>query len=297
LKRTITIVKNQTALDDRRRPWWAVCGALMLLTGCGALPNLPSFGSKPPPAPAPAPAPAVAQQAPTAEPAAPAPAPESIPPMSQAEIARALSEALVFLETGQEEQALAELRGVIQSEPGNRLAQSLMRQITEDPVALLGRESFTYRVQPGESLSRIAQRFLGDVHLFYALARYNNIKIPRNVAGGQALRVPGKAPPPAPPAPPAQPPSPPPGPTTTPPPAPPPVTKADPAAAAKEAERQRAELIARHTRTARAAFAKQDLDGAIRAWDAVLELDPDSRTAVIERQKVVGLKERLSKVK
>lgn len=290
MKRTITIVKKLTVLDERRRPWWAVCGALTLLAGCGSMPSLPTFGSKPPPA-APATAPAPAPQAPAAEPAAAPPVPEPGPPLSQQEVQRALSEALLFLETGQEELALAEVRSVLQSEPGNRLAQSLMRQLTEDPVALLGRESFSYRVQPGESLSRIAQRFLGDVHLFYALARYNNIKIPRNVAGGQALRVPGRAPPAA-----AQSPAPPPAP------APPPVKpdatpKPDPTAAAKAAERKRADLIAGHTRTAREAFAKQDLDGAIRAWDAVLELDPDSRTAVLERQKVMGLKERLSKVK
>jgi hypothetical protein len=68
-----------------------------------------------------------------------------------------------------------------------------MRQIKEDPQALLGRESFAYRVQPGESLSRIAQRFLNDLHLFYILARYNNIKVPRNLAGGQMIRVLAKA--------------------------------------------------------------------------------------------------------
>jgi CBS-domain-containing membrane protein len=70
----------------------------------------------------------------------------------------------------------------------------------------------------------------------------------------------------------------------------------DPAATQAAAERQKAETIARHTRAARSAFAKQDLDAAIRSWDAVLRLDPENRTAMLERQKVVGLKEKLGKL-
>jgi len=41
----------------------------------------------------------------------------------------------------------------------------------------------------------LAQRFLGDPYSFYALARYNDIKVPRQLAAGQVLRIPGKAPP------------------------------------------------------------------------------------------------------
>jgi hypothetical protein len=78
--------------------------------------------------------------------------------------------------------------------PANRLAQSLLKQIQTDPQTLLGREHFNYRVEPGESLSRIAGRFLKDVHLFYALARYNDIKVPRQLQGGQMIKVPGKQP-------------------------------------------------------------------------------------------------------
>jgi hypothetical protein len=71
-----------------------------------------------------------------------------------------------------------------------------MRQLTVDPYVLMGRESFSYTVRAGESLSRIAGHFLGDIYLFYGLARYNDIRVPRQVAGGQVIRVPGKAPPP-----------------------------------------------------------------------------------------------------
>jgi hypothetical protein len=238
-------------------------------------------------------------------------------------IQRAVASAIEHLEAGEEEAAVAELGRVLQSDPGHRLARNLMRQIKEDPQALLGRESFAYRVQPGESLSRIAQRFLNDVYMFYALARYNDIKVPRLVAGGQMIRVPGKAPPldaPAAPAqsaaaPAAKPPSaaaapvaPPasgpaaaaaaPSPATLPPAVSPPAPAAtalppDPA----RAEREREAAIAKHTREARSAFAKQDLDGAIRSWDAVLALDPKNPTATLERQKAVTLKQRLQRAK
>jgi tetratricopeptide (TPR) repeat protein len=213
-----------------------------------------------------------------------------------------MSAVLDHLQAGQEDQAEAELTRILQSDPNNRLALSLMRQIKDDPVASLGRESFAYRVQPGESLSRIAQRFMNDLHLFYILARYNNIKVPRNLAGGQTIRVPGKAPAAG-----SQPSAPAPAPVAaTPPPVPvqaaPVVSPASAAAnaeaaAASRAARQRSEAVARHSRAARAAFAKQDLDAAIKSWDAVLEVDPENRTAQLERQKVLGLKEKLGKVK
>ena len=40
------------------------------------------------------------------------------------------------------------------------------------------------------ALSRIAGHFMGDIYMFYALARYNDIRVPRLVAGGQVIRVP-----------------------------------------------------------------------------------------------------------
>jgi tetratricopeptide (TPR) repeat protein len=235
--------------------------------------------------------------------------------LSPQEVQRSVAAAIEFLQAGQEEAAEAELNKVLQSDGNNRLAQSLLRQIKEDPATALGRESFPYRVQPGESLSRIAQRHLNDLHLFYILARYNNIKVPRNLAGGQIIRLPGKGPPvsassatapaTAAPAATAAGATSPLGstgavaPSATPPAAQPsaPTAAATEAAAASRAAKARSDAIARHSRAARAAFAKQDLDGAIRAWDAVLELEPDNRTAQLEKQKVLGLKERLGKVK
>ena len=275
--------------------WAAWLASAGLIAGCAQTPS----GSSAPPSPRPAPAaPAAPGASPSGAPATPEP-PANLPPLPAGQVGKTVSNAIELLEAGNEEQASTELQRVLQTEPGHKLAQNLLRQIKDDPVAMLGRESFSYRVQPGESLSKIAGRFLNDVHQFYVLARYNDLKVPRQLAGGQMIRVPGKAPPPAP----APAPVPVPAPATTPVvTAPPKPAPAPPAAseptndAALQAQRQK-EAINRHTRAARAAFAKQDLNGAIRAWDSVLELDPNNRTAQLERQKAIDLKEKLTKVK
>jgi tetratricopeptide (TPR) repeat protein len=210
-----------------------------------------------------------------------------------------------------------------------------LRQITADPVALLGRESFPYTVRANETLSRIAGRFLGDIYSFYILARYNDIKIPRQVSGGQVIRIPGKAPPPgaldAEPRRTDKPASGAPTPTAAPtPPAAPAVaepstwekalTSADAAEKRGDLERAyndyrtatggelstealakseslRRRLVQRYTVNARSAFAKQDLDGAIRHWDRVLQLDPSNDTARLEQQKARALKEKIKSLK
>ena len=275
--------------------WAAWLASAGLIAGCAQTPS----GSSAPPSPRPAPAaPAAPGASPSGAPAAPEP-PANLPPLPAGQIGKTVSNAIELLEAGNEEQASIELQRVLQTEPGHKLAQNLLRQIKDDPVAMLGRESFSYRVQPGESLSKIAGRFLNDVHQFYVLARYNDIKVPRQLAGGQMIRVPGKAPPPAPAPPPVAVPAPATTPVAIPPPkpAPAPAASSEPSTdAALQAQRQK-EAINRHTRAARSAFAKQDLNGAIRAWDSVLELDPNNRTAQLERQKAIDLKERLTKVK
>ena len=106
------------------------------------------------------------------------------------------------------------MRAALKFDPHNVLALLMLRQLTEDSVVMLGKEYFLYKVLPGDNLSKIAERFLGDKYLFYALARYNNISVPRQLQAGQIIKVPGKAPKnpapiPAPPPPPQPPPPPP----------------------------------------------------------------------------------------
>ena len=99
-----------------------------------------------------------------------------------------------LLESGNEDQAEIELQRALNLDPNNKLALNLMRQITADPQATLGRESFAYTVRSSDTLSRIAGRYLGDIYAFYILARYNGIQVPKKVSNGQVIRIPGKAP-------------------------------------------------------------------------------------------------------
>lgn len=291
-------------------------------------PTAPAPGTEPAPAPMPEPPP---------PPPPPPPVSGPVPVPQQQQAQKMAMTAVEMLEGGKEEEAKAELQQALSTDPNNRLAQNLLRQITADPIATLGRESFQYTVRSTDTLSRIAGRFLNDIYAFYILARYNDIKVPRQVSAGQVLRIPGKAPPPgadrdppvrpSPPPPPSVAPSPPPPPPAAPvapppPPAPaepPPGVKAmrsaeaaeragdldralaeynraagmDQAGAAAKAADVRRKLAQRYTQNARAAMAKQDLDGSIRNWDRVLELEPGNDTAKLERQRAVALKEKL----
>ena len=291
-------------------------------------------------APEPQPLPA---QAPLAVTPAPSPAPAPLPtgPVSAAQQQQAhkiAMSAVGMLEQGHEDEARAELQRALSTDPNSKLAQNLMRQITSDPVTALGRESFNYTVRPNESLSTISGRFLGDIYSFYILARYNNIAVPRQVAGGQTLRIPGKAPPPAVaretrPAPAPAPAvereaarvEPAPTPAVAAPAAPPEPTPAERAMHAAEAaerggnlevalvEYRKAaslnedgaeakaaqvqhQLVQRYSLNARTAFARQDLDGAIRSWDAVLKVEPQNETARLERQRALALKDKAKKL-
>lgn len=279
---------------------------MAVLAGCAAPP--PYVKPVAPPVAAPA-APAKVPEPAPVEAAPAAPAPIQVTPATIQTAQRLATSAIEMLESGNEEQASAEIQRALQNDPNNKLAQSLLKQIQSDPVATLGRESFPYRVQPGESLSKIAQRFLGDVHLFYILARYNDLRVPKQLQSGQMIKVPGKAPPagstspaastsggrgnasPAPvaPAPTAE--------AAPPAPAAPAATVSPPVDPAKAAERDRANKVAAATKAARSAYARQDLVAAIRHWDTVLELDPGNTNAKIERQRAVDLKAKLDRLK
>jgi tetratricopeptide (TPR) repeat protein len=219
-----------------------------------------------------------------------------------------------LLDEGREAEARAELVKALCMDRGNPLAESLMRQITADPVAYFaekyGGKSSKYTVKAGDTLSKIAAAYLGDPYQFYILARYNGIGVPKSVHAQQIIRVPGTAPPTVPP-PPL-------------PPAPPPTTgasaqaerlyqagqqalivgekdkaydlfmqsaKLDPKEprARAEVEKLKPELIALHERKARELYARQDLDAAITEWGRVLELDPNNTTALRERQRAIDL--------
>jgi len=103
-----------------------------------------------------------------------------------------LRKAVTLLDAGQPDQARAELTELLAAQPRNAPARRLVEQIDADPKVLLGAKSFSYRVRPGETMSMLAERFLGDSNLFYALARYNGIAAPAHTAAGQDLLIPGE---------------------------------------------------------------------------------------------------------
>jgi LysM repeat protein len=260
--------------------------ALLALAGCKTAP------------PQPAPEPGVATPGTAAPAPAPAPAPVAAPVQrSEAEIRQLLDNARNLLDQGQEEVADAELQKVLESDPNQRTAQALQRTIRDDPTTLYGRESFPYRVAVGDTLAIISQRLLGDANQFYGLARYNGIKVPRQLQVGQTIRVPGKAPRNLPPAPAstAVPASPPPAPAPAPAAPPPPPPAPAPAAAPNpqaEARAKQAQVEAL-SRQARVAMARQDVCGAIGAWNRVLDIDPGNRSAELELAKAQELKKKL----
>lgn len=159
----------------------AVPGATALalvLAGCA---------SQPKPAPAPPPvAPPVAAPTPSAAPAQPQFT--ATPGLTPRERVR---KALGLLGDGEADQARAELQQLKVDQPDSELAQSLLDQIDRDPKQLLGEQSFAYVIRPGETLSVLADRYLGDRFLFYALARYNGISAPAKAEVGQTIQIPG----------------------------------------------------------------------------------------------------------
>lgn len=95
-----------------------------------------------------------------------------------------------LLREGEAGRAETMLRSRLEAEPGDTQARDLLQQIETSPVEYLGESSFQYEVQAGESLSVLAQRFLGNHQLFYILARYNDINNPSLVHSGEMIRIP-----------------------------------------------------------------------------------------------------------
>lgn len=85
------------------------------------------------------------------------------------------------------------LREYLRQHPGDRAAQAMLHQLTVDPEQQLGHASRPYVVQPGDSYSTLAARYLGDPSQFLILARYNGSTNPSLLRVGQTLRLPASA--------------------------------------------------------------------------------------------------------
>src|SRR5215468_10814317 len=111
----------------------AILALTMLVAGC----------AKPKPEPAPAP-PAPAPEPPKVQQPAPQPPPPPRPPTA-AEKAAAQERALLaaeLLQDGKVNETRSELQRSLKLDPHNVLATTLMRQLNEDPTAILGKEYF-----------------------------------------------------------------------------------------------------------------------------------------------------------
>jgi hypothetical protein len=161
----------------------ALVAAAASLGACSSLPQmpampklaLPSFAGAPP------------AHEPAAEAAAaPAPLPQAATPREH--VARALE----FLNEGNAAEARAGLSAALAKSPNDATALHLLKQIDTDPVALLGDKSETYTVATGDTMSGLAERFLDDPLMFYALARYNGLASPKALSAGRTLKIPSR---------------------------------------------------------------------------------------------------------
>jgi tetratricopeptide (TPR) repeat protein len=102
-----------------------------------------------------------------------------------------------LLEVGEAGRAKAELQAYLAEDPKGRYAnrsKDLLMQIDADPQQALGKKHFLYEMLPGDSLSSVAQRYLGDPLKFHLLARYNDLENPSQMKAGQTIKVPGERP-------------------------------------------------------------------------------------------------------
>jgi hypothetical protein len=98
--------------------------------------------------------------------------------------------AIELLGEGDERRAEVELQAALRTDVNATAARRLLDQINGDPRELLRGEARSYTVRQGETMSVLAERFQGDALLFYALARFNDLDAPNEVAEGQVLMIP-----------------------------------------------------------------------------------------------------------
>lgn len=244
----------------------------------------------------PSPAPEPVAAAVTPEPSKPVMPEGPVPgtPAAKAQALQMFKLSAESLNEGNEDAARRDIAEGQRLDPDSKYGQCLARGLSADPEKTLGKASTKYTVRPNETLGRIAQRALGDSCEFYLLARYSGIRVPKQLAGGQVIRIPGRTPlaPPesakaeAPPPPPVEP-----TPAVA-----APAPEPAPSKPALSPQALKAE-IDRHHRDAQTAFRRQDLATAIREWDQVLALDPGNDLARARRQEAIELDRRIRQVK
>jgi hypothetical protein len=112
------------------------------------------------------------------------------PPLSATQEAPAINKLLLSGQTGE---ARKRIKAALKRDPQNAAVQLLRDSIERDPKDLLGPQSFDYLIRPGDTISELAQRFLGNRLKAYQLGRYAGLSAPFTLAPGQTIRIPGSA--------------------------------------------------------------------------------------------------------
>jgi len=100
-------------------------------------------------------------------------------------------QALELLDAGDTLGAREKLACALELSPGSSQASSLLEQLDADPAEYLGKQYFWYKVKSSDTLSKIANQYLGTSSKFVILARYNNIDVPANLVAGRDIKIPG----------------------------------------------------------------------------------------------------------
>lgn len=270
-------MKFGTGSGSTRRVAWATAWVVAaLVSGC-ATPPAQKPATEAPPSTATTPP----QTSPeTTKPAPPpVPIPQVSPAQAKAEAQKLSLQGIDQLQNGDESAARATLDQALALDASNELARKLRDQIDADPEKELGSVFFRYTVQRDDSMSKLAQLYLGDRFRFYILARYNEMANPSRLAAGQVIKIPGKgpiAPPPTTARPGARPADAAPTPPTTPPPEV--VTKVEPPP--ESASQQDAKA---HYQKGLALQKSGNLEGAYAAFNDAAKRDPNNRDAATQR--------------
>lgn len=115
--------------------------------------------------------------------------PEPPPPPTDAPEGMVV-DAIEWIEAGEMERALQLLDRLAEQGRADATVRLLATQLREPPQELLPGPYREVVLARGESLSEVAERELGNPLYFVALARLNQIAVPRRVAAGSRLRVP-----------------------------------------------------------------------------------------------------------
>jgi tetratricopeptide (TPR) repeat protein len=115
------------------------------------------------------------------------------PPSANARVPAGTSLATIVnkqLQHGHYTEGEKALRRYLTRHPEDRAAKSMLQQLVVDPQQQLGSRWFPHQVQPGDSYSSLAARYLGDSGLFLILARYNGSTNPSILRVGETLHLP-----------------------------------------------------------------------------------------------------------